>query len=137
MQSSSLYASICRSSASSCVCIHCSNAMIDAPPSLISAPPLEVEEGLHLLEPVAAARSAEPVAHDLEQVDEDLAAEEVVELGLARAVAPHEPAKRGDLVGRVVVDVQVGVAASRACTRSMNCLERGALGRRGRARAAA
>ena len=90
--------------------------------------PLEVEEGLHLLEPVAAARRAKPVAHDLEQVDEDLAAEEVVELGLARAVAPHEPAKRGDLVGRVVVDVQVGVALEPLVDEVDELLERGALG---------
>ena len=88
--------------------------MIEAPPSLISALPLEVEEGLHLLEPVAGPRRAEAVADDLEQVDEDAAAEQVVELGLARAVAAHQPPERGDLVGGVVVDVHVGVRARAA-----------------------
>ena len=54
--------------------------------------PLEVEEGLHLLEPVAGTRGADAVADDRQQVDEDAAAEEVVELRLARAVAAHEAA---------------------------------------------
>ena len=72
--------------------------------------PLEVEERLHLLQPVARPRGADAVADDAEQVDEDVAAEQVVELPLARAVAAHQPLERGDLVGGVVVDVQVGVA---------------------------
>ena len=76
--------------------------------------PLEVEERLHLLQPVAPARGAEAVADDLEQIDEDAAAEQVVELGLARAVAAHQPLQRRDLVGGVVVDVQVGVLVAAA-----------------------
>ena len=71
---------------------------------------LEVEERLHLLQPVARPRGADAVADDAEQVDEDVAAEQVVELALARAVAAHQALERGDLVGGVVVDVQVGVA---------------------------
>ena len=73
--------------------------------------PLEVEEGLELLQAVAGPRGAEAVAHDLEQVDEDAAAQQVVDLGLAGAVAAHQPPERGDLVGGVVVDVQVRVVA--------------------------
>ena len=46
-----------------------------------------------------------------EQVDEDTAAQQIVDLVLARAEAAHEPFERGDLVGGVVVDVQVGVLA--------------------------
>ena len=53
--------------------------------------PLEVEERLDLLQPVARPRGAEAVADDREQVDEDAAAEQVVELVLARAVAAHQP----------------------------------------------
>ena len=50
-------------------------------------------------------REPEPLRDDLVEVDEDLAAEQVVELLLARAVLAGEPLQRGDLVGGVVVDV--------------------------------
>ncbi len=55
-------------------------------------------------------RVAQPLADDLEQVNEDAAAEEVVDLVLARAVPAHEALERGGLVARVVVDVQARVA---------------------------
>ena len=70
---------------------------------------LEVEQVLHLLEPVAGPRDAQAAPDDLEEVDEDLAAEQVVELGLARAVAAHHASQGGDLVLGVVVDVHVRV----------------------------
>ena len=128
MQSSRLYSSIWSSSAWSRVCIHCSKITIEVPPSFTSACALEVEERLHLLQPVARARGAEPVADDLEQVDEDAAAEQVVELGLARAVAAHQPLQRRDLVGGVVVDVQVGVLAQPRVDEVDELLERLPLG---------
>ncbi len=90
--------------------------------------PLEVEEGLELLQPVARPRGAEAVADDAVEVDEDLAAEEVVELALAGAVAAHQPLERGDLVGGVVVDVQVGVAREPLVHEVDEGLERDPLG---------
>ncbi len=128
MQSSWLYSSIWRRSESSRVCIHCSKITIEAAPSFTSALPLEVEEGLELLQPVARPRGAEAVADDAVEVDEDLAAEEVVELALAGAVAAHQPLERGDLVGGVVVDVQVGVAREPLVHEVDERLERDPLG---------
>ena len=72
---------------------------------------LEVER-LDLLEPVALVREAQPLRDDLVEVDEDLAAEQVVELLLARPVLAGEPLQRGDLVGGVVVDVHRGVGGA-------------------------
>src|SRR5207247_1332141 len=69
------------------------------------------------------------VADALEQVDEDAAAEQVFELGLARSVTAHQPAERGDLVGRVVVDVHVGVFAEPRAHEVDERLKRGALAR--------
>ena len=45
------------------------------------------------------------------EIDEHIAAQEVVHLVLARGVLAHQAAKRGALVGGVVVDVRAGVAA--------------------------
>ena len=90
---------------------------------------VEVEEDLHLLEPVARHRGDDPAAHDLEQVDEDAAAQQVVDLRLAGAVAAHQPAQRGDLVGGVVVDVHVGVLAQARVDEVDERLERGLLAR--------
>ena len=70
---------------------------------------LEADQVLDLLEPVARPRDTEAALHDLVEVDEHLAAQQVVELGLTGAVAAHHPPERRDLVLRVVVDVQVGV----------------------------
>ena len=83
---------------------------------------------LELLQPVARPRGAEAVADDAVEVDEDLAAEEVVELALAGAVAAHQPLERGDLVRRVVVDVQVGVAREPLVHEIDEGLERDPLG---------
>ena len=55
---------------------------------------------------------AQALAHDLEQVDEHLAAEELVDLLLARRVRAHQPGERRRLVGGVVVDVHVGIRAT-------------------------
>ena len=128
MQSSWLYSSIWRRSESSRVCIHCSKIDDRGAAVLHLRLPLEVEEGLELLQPVARPRGAEAVADDAVEVDEDLAAEEVVELALAGAVAAHQPLERGDLVGRVVVDVQVGVAREPLVHEVDEGLERDPLG---------
>src|SRR5207248_4668719 len=84
---------------------------------------------LELLQPVAGPRRTDPVAHDADQVDEDAAAEQIVELVLARPVAAREALERGDLVLRVVVDVQVGVLAQARVHEVDELLERGALPR--------
>ena len=73
---------------------------------------LEAVQLLHGLDRVARDRGAERLAHDPEEVDEHLAAEEVVDLVLARAVLAHQAAERGALVGGVVVDVHAGEAAA-------------------------
>ena len=70
---------------------------------------VEVEQVLDLLQPVPLPRDHQPAPDDAVEVDEHLAAQEVVELGLARAVAAHHPPQRRDLVLRVVVDVHVRV----------------------------
>ena len=44
-------------------------------------------------------RDAQRLADDRVEVDEDLAAQQVVDLLLARAVQAHEPLERGRLVG--------------------------------------
>ena len=74
--------------------------------------PLEAVQLLHGLDRVARERGAERLAHDPVEVDEHLAAEEVVDLALARAVLAHQAAERGALVGGVVVDVHAGEAAA-------------------------
>src|SRR5205823_1808862 len=58
----------------------------------------------------------------------DAAAQEVVELDLARAVAAHEAAERRDLVRGVVVDVQVRVPREPLVDEVDERLERDALG---------
>ena len=73
---------------------------------------LEAEELLDLLDRVAGHRSAQRLLRDAEEVDEHFAAEQIVDLLLARPVLAHEPRKHSALVGRVVVDVQVGEAAA-------------------------
>ena len=67
-------------------------------------------ELLELLDRVGALADAHALPHDGVEVDEDLVAQQLVELGLARGVLPDEPLERRRLVGRVVVDVHVGVA---------------------------
>ena len=70
---------------------------------------LEAVERLDLLDRVAVEREPERLADDPEEIDEHLAAQQVVELGLARAVLAHQPLQRRPLVRRVVVDVHPGV----------------------------
>ena len=67
--------------------------------------PLEAVELLDVLDRVARDRGAQGLARDAVEVDEHLAAQEVVDLLLARRVLAHEARERGALVGRVVVDV--------------------------------
>ena len=70
-----------------------------------------------------------PLRTTLSRSTKTLAAQEVVELVLARAVVAHEPAERGDLVRRVVVDVHVGMRAQALVDEVDELLERGALAR--------
>ena len=88
---------------------------------------LERQERLQLLQPVARPRDVQAAADDLVEVDEDAAPEQVVELGLARAVLAHQPAQRRDLVGGVVVDVQRRVGGEPLVDEVDEALERGAL----------
>ncbi len=74
--------------------------------------PLEAEELLDLLQRVARHRGAQGLARDPVEVDEHLAAQEVVDLLLARRVLAHEAGERGALVGGVVVDVHAREAAA-------------------------
>ena len=70
-----------------------------------------VAETLELLQRIARPALAQPLADDGVEVDEGLAAEEVVELLLARRILGGEPLEHRRLVLRVVIDVQVGVVA--------------------------
>src|SRR4029453_3815989 len=70
----------------------------------------EAVELLHPLDRVAGHRGAECLLRQAEEVDEHLAAQEVVHLLLARAVLAREARERGALVLRVVVDVHAGEA---------------------------
>ena len=65
------------------------------------------EELLDLLQPVRLDPGAQPLAHHLQQVDEHLAAQQLVDLLLARRVRAHQPRQRRRLVGRVVVHVHL------------------------------
>ena len=66
----------------------------------------EAVELLHPLDRVALDEARSDCRTALQQVDEDRPPEEVVDLFLARGVAPHQPLQRGRLVRRVVVDVE-------------------------------
>ena len=69
----------------------------------------EPVERLKLLDGVAVDSGAEPLPNDAVEVNEDLRAQELVELIGPGPVPPHEPLHRGRLVGRVVVDVHGGI----------------------------
>ena len=64
-------------------------------------------ELLDLLERVALERRAQPLPHDVEEIDEHAFAQQHVDVGFARAVFGREPAQRRGFIGRVVVNVQV------------------------------
>ena len=88
----------------------------------------EPVERLHLLDRVALDRRAQRLADDPEQVDQDSLAEQSIDLGLARPVAPHQALEGGRLVRRVVVDVQVRVALEALDEEVDEALERASLG---------
>ena len=81
--------------------------MLD-PASVIAAVARRHVQRLELLDRVRLDADAHTLPHDLEEVDENPAAEQVVDLVLPRAVLAHQPPERGALVGGVVVDVQIG-----------------------------
>ena len=58
---------------------------------------------------MATPAGSNPLPHDGVEVDEGLAAQQLVELGLAGAVARRHPRQGTALVRRVVVDVHAGV----------------------------
>ena len=89
---------------------------------------LDGQEDLEVLDRVARLRDAQRVADDGVEVDEDVAAEEVVDLPLARAVLAHEALERGHLVGGVVVDVHGRVGAEALVEEVDELLERAPLG---------
>ena len=66
-------------------------------------------ERLQALDRVALDRRADALPDGPVEIDEDPAAQQLVDLLLAGAVAPRETLHCGRLVGRVVVDVQVRV----------------------------
>jgi hypothetical protein len=65
------------------------------------------KNGLDRLEPVALGAGADALAHDAVEVDEDLAPQEFVELGLAGGVPGDELLERHGLIRVVVEDVEV------------------------------
>ncbi len=70
----------------------------------------EAVQRLELLDGVALDRRADALADGAEQVDEDAATEQRVDVVLARVVALAQAPHGGGLVRRVVVHVHVGVA---------------------------
>ena len=93
---------------------HSSNATMLEPASRRSTVAHEVVERLDPLDRVALDRRAQALAHRPEQVDEDAAAQQPVDLVLARGVPAHQPLERGRLVRRVVVDVHLRDSARAA-----------------------
>ena len=69
----------------------------------------EPVEDLHLLDRIALHGGTQRLPDGAQQVDQDAASKQVVDLLLARAVPAHQPLQGGRLVWRVVVDVQVRV----------------------------
>ena len=90
--------------------------------------PVEAEKRLDLLEPVTRTDATQPALDHLVEVDEDAAPQQVVDLRLARAVPAHQPPERGDLVARVMVDVEVGVLGEPRADAVDELLERAPLG---------
>ena len=85
------------------------------------------EQLLDVLQRVRLDPGAHALPHDLEQVDEHLAAEQLVDLLLARRVRAHQPRQRRRLVGGVVVDVHVRERAPALGDEVDELLERGLL----------
>ena len=85
------------------------------------------EERLEVLDRIALHAGDQRALDDRVQVDERAAAQQRVELDLARGVAPHQPLERGGLVRCEVVDVGAGVACARLRCEVHEALERGAL----------
>ena len=85
-----------------------------------------------VLQRVRLDAGAQPLPHHLQQVDEHLAAEQLVDLLLARRVRAHQPRERRRLVGGVVVDVHVRERAPALGDEVDELLERRDARRRGR-----
>ena len=82
------------------------------------------EELAHLLDRVARVRDPERLPRDREQVDEGLAAQELVELLLEDAVLGDEALEGRGLVGGVVVDVHVRLGGEALVEEADDALER-------------
>src|SRR5690606_25171956 len=74
---------------------------------------LEAEERLELLDRIALDARFERVLDDGVEVDEELGAQDRVELGLACRVAARQALERRRLVRAEVIDVHVGMRAER------------------------
>ena len=85
-----------------------------------------------VLQRVRLDAGAQALADDLEQVDEHLAAQQLVDLLLARRVRAHQPRERRGLVGGVVVDVHVRDTRAGARGRGRRTPRTRAAPRRGR-----
>ena len=95
-------------------------AFVPLPPDVLQrhAARSNAVERLELLDRIAFDAGADTVAHDREEIDEELGAQQIVDFVLARRVAAHQALQRGRLVGREVVDVQVGIGLRAAPSRS-------------------
>jgi hypothetical protein len=69
--------------------------------------PGKTVERLELLDGVAFEAGAEPIPHDAVEIDEALAAQQLVNLFFARGIPAHESLQRRRLVGREMIDVQI------------------------------
>ena len=67
---------------------------------------------LKLLDRVAFDASAHTIAHDAVEIDQQIAAQEIINLAFASRVPAHQPFQRPGFVRCVVVDVQVRILFS-------------------------
>ena len=103
-----------------------SNSITASLPELTSASRVKKNFSI-VLQRVRLDPGAQPLPHDLQQVDEHLAAQQLVDLLLARRVRAHQPRQRRRLVGRVVVDVHVRERAPALADEVDELLERAPL----------
>ena len=80
--------------------------------------PLAHVERLDALDRVVRLPDPQPLTHDRVEIDQDLPAQQPIDLLLTRRVQTHQPLDRGRLIRGVVVDVQVGEALAAARSRS-------------------
>jgi hypothetical protein len=76
--------------------------------------------GVQPLDRITVLADAQPVTHDLVEINENLIPQEFIHLILTSIVPRAQAANRADLIGGIVVDVHAGAALPRLNTQSTN-----------------